>query len=236
MKNMDKAYIYLNSHHDSQRDWAVVVLPEIYGLHPFIRKTVDDFAEEFGVVALALDHLYAGTGQSERYDYQTGAAAGMAAMQQVTGAAYLDLLGSLLEELQRQYPAVRHVAVCGFCFGGRLAFLSGVDKRVERIISFYGAGPHAPFYNGLGCVEALTTARAHDTKLKVLALYGGQDNSIPVDDRTQTEKLLHQAGIAYQADVYDDAGHAFANYERSSYNPAAAQAAWLQIGQFLSDF
>ncbi len=230
---MNQPYIYFNDKNQTDKDRALVVLPEIFGMQPFITQTVDRLAKQFGVLGLGFDHLYVGTNKVQLYDYQTGGEAGIAAMQKVSGEKFLSLFSQTFDELQKQYPAIKHVIVLGFCFGGRLAFLTGRDKRVNKIISFYGGGPHTPFYAGMGSVEALTQVRHDDSSLQVLAFYGSQDQSISETDRNKTKQLFSTAHISYQEHVYD-APHAFANYDRQNYNEAAANQAWAEVTRFLA--
>ena len=229
---MQKNYLYINDS-NVDRDWAVVVLPEIYGLHKFIKSTVDKFANEFRVLSIAVDHLYSATGKAELFDYNTQSDQAIATMNQVTGEGFLQLLTETLDDIQKQYPNIKHFVVNGFCFGGRLAFLSGVDKRVSKIISYYGGGPHVSFYNDKGSVETLAKARGGDKTLSVLAFYGEEDGMIPASDRQKTKELLTDANISYQSNVFPT-GHAFANFERASYNEAAANNAWVEVQKFLA--
>lgn len=230
---MNGDYLYINPDHISGKNWALVVLPEIYGLHDFIKSTTDRLAEQSGVLGIALDHLYTATGQARVYDYQTEAEAGADAMQKVTGEKFVQLLRQTLDQAQAKHPEIKQFVVLGFCFGGRLALLAGVDRRVAKIVSFYGGGPHQPFYQGQGAVEALAKARRDDNSLHILALYGGQDSLIPAEDRDKTEQLLKAASIDYRAVVYPEAGHAFANDEREHYNQPAAEAAWREVSDYL---
>ena len=206
---MNFDYLYVSPKHLSGKNWAIIVLPEIFGIHPFIKQVTDNLASEHQVLALALDHLYAGTGKIELYDYETGHEQAFTAMNAVTGEKFLDLFTQTINQVRKLHPEIEHFVSLGFCFGGRLALLSGVHGGVSKIVSFYGGGPHAEFYRGKGSVEALANARA-ESDLDILAFYGEQDQMIPATDRVKTKDLLSKAHINYTEHIYN-CGHAFAN-------------------------
>ena len=113
--------------------------------------------------------------------------------------------------------------------------MSGVDKRVSRIVSFYVGQPHKEdYYKGMTPVGALTGARKGDDHLAVLGLYGGQDTMIPLEDREHTKQELATAGIAYIEEVFGQAGHAFFNDARPTmYNKQVANEAWQKVSDFI---
>lgn len=66
----------------------------------------------------------------------------------------------------------------------------------------------------------------------VLGLYGGKDESIPLDDVRAMEARLQQGGAPAQASrivVYPQAGHAFLADYRPSYRAADAQDGWRRM-------
>jgi carboxymethylenebutenolidase len=214
---------------------AVIVLPEIFGMNKFIISTTDRFAQELGVKAFALDHFYPVTGQSQVFPYDDHDKP-IATMQQLGGQQFLDFFTGALDEIAQANPDVKENVVCGFCFGGKLAFLAGTDKRINRIVSFYGSSSVQPGFIGEDSViQALTKARQADPHLKVIGMFGKDDPSIPEAARHQIETELKAAGIDYQSKVYDT-GHAFMNFERSNlYNEAASRQAWADVLDFLKN-
>ncbi len=213
---------------------AVIVLPEIYGLKAFAKELADTCAAELGFTGYALDYFFELTGQANDFDYRAGVQRGMELMGQMTGEKFLAILERAVQAIQERQPQLAELMVIGFCFGGRLAFLSGVNPRVQRIVSFYGAGSNGlDFYQGDSAIGALTTARRHDDTLRVFAAFGAQDESIPAEDRAKIAQRLGEAGIHYEAHEYA-AGHAFFNDDRPDrYVATAAQASWHDLKAWL---
>lgn len=232
---MTKPYLYTNTaHYTQQSTKAVIVLPEIFGITDFIKGVTDRFAEEFSLPAFALDHFYSVTGVAEVFDYYGDYSRNMEIMNSMKGEGFYKLFQQALSDIQAEYPTVTEFIVAGFCFGGRLAYLAGMDARVSKVVSFYGGEPHVPnYFDGKSPVEALVDAR-EGSRLNVLAFYGGQDESIPADDRTKTKELLELAKIDYTEKVYEHAGHAYFNDSRPErYNAEAAKESWNVVKDFI---
>jgi carboxymethylenebutenolidase len=222
----DFPYLYVSPDSNTSSQHAVIVLPEIYGLNDFVRSVADRAAQELGAIGVGLDHFYAVNGQVNTiaYDEQEK---GMTLMQAVTGEGFIELLGKTIDSIMMEYPMAKNITVLGFCFGGKLAYLSGVDKRVTTIVSFYGGASLAPdFYQGKSAVRSLVDARKDDADLRVLGLFGEQDELIPLQDREAIHDTLSGAGINCEIRVLK-AGHAFFNQDRADrYNASAAEVAW----------
>lgn len=232
---MNTEYLYTSKHYTGSSDTAVIVLPEIFGITDFITRTADRFAEEFQCHSFALDFFYQLTGTPNKFDYESDMQRGVELMQQMRGEDFLMIFNDAIEQITATYPSIQNFVVCGFCFGGRLAYLSGLNDMVKKIISFYGAGANQPNYiEGKSCIDALSNKRSNDPALSVLSLYGGIDESIPTEDRLKTKSLLDEAGINFKEVVYPEAGHAFFNDQRADrYDSDASNAAWENIISFL---
>lgn len=208
-------------------EWAIVVLPEIFGVNGFVSGTVERLGSTHGVPAYAVDFFFPVTGEHKVYDYLTDREAAHGAMGSVTNEVFNTYFKSELDRIQAEHPEVKKFAVVGFCFGGRLAYLTGLDTRVQKIVSYYGG-------RAKECVAQLAQVRAN-SDLKVLALFGGTDESIPAADRASTKAKLDSAHIAYEEVVYADAGHAFCNHERADrYHAASAADSIVRTDVFLS--
>lgn len=227
--------LYTSAKNPMHSERAVIVLPEIFGMNTFIKATTDRFAEELGVKAFALDHFYPVTGTSQVYPYDSHDEP-MKLMQQLSGQDFLDLFTTTLEQISQNNPEIKQFDVCGFCFGGKLAFLTGTDQRISRIVSFYGSRAIDPgFYQNKSAIQTLIDARSKDANLKVLGLFGESDPTIPAEARAETKRLLESARINYLEKVYQ-AGHAFMNFERENmYAAEASKQAWGDVMTFLQN-
>lgn len=232
---MNIEYLYESTHNFNNADTAVIVLPEIFGLTDFITGVADKFSNEFMMPAYALDFFYQLTGEPNKFDYSNDMQKGVELMQQMTGDDFLIIFNDAIEKIVTNYPSIQSLVVCGFCFGGRLAYLSGLNSKVNKIISFYGAGANEPNYiDGKSCIEALSVKRTNDSTLSILSLYGGNDTSILVEDRAKTKQLFTSENINYREVIYADAGHAFFNNQRAQmYNSKASELAWQKIVEFI---
>ena len=213
-------------------EWGVVVLPEIFGVNGFVTSIVERVAPLVAVAA-ADDFALAATGTPRVFAYADMDEAHTVA-KSVSGAVFLKNFQAHLDAIQSTRPSVTKFAVIGFCYGGRLAYLAGIDQRVQKIVSFYGTGPHVQdFYNGQSALAALASTRSSNPP-HVLSFYGGLDTSIPESDRALTKQLLADAHIPYEEVVYPEAGHAFMNFERDNrYHEPSAHDAQSRLDAFL---
>lgn len=182
---------------------AVVVVQEIFGVNPHIRKITDSFAAK-GYVAIApslFDRVK--TGVELGYD-EDGFAAGLDLMQQVGTQRSLG-------DIQATVDAVKSagkVAIVGYCWGGYLAYLS--SNRVNGISCAVG-------YYGSGIVDEYREKR----KIPTLLHFAENDPLIPFEDVVQFR--AHRPDVS--AFSYPASTHGFNCDERDSYNQAAAEKA-----------
>ncbi len=90
------------------------------------------------------------------------------------------------------------------------------------VVPFYGAG-YDPTPEEVAKVNA-----------PVLAFYGRQDHSVPMEQIEKIEKIYKAAGKDLTVRVYD-AGHAFINPAHGMGNEAAAADAWPRAVAFLKE-
>jgi carboxymethylenebutenolidase len=194
---------------------AVVVLQEVFGVNPHIRKLADSFAAK-GYVAIApslFDSVKPGVELG--YD-ENGLSEGLALVQQVGTDRSLGDIQSTVDAVK----SVGKVAVVGYCWGGYLAYLSG--NRVSGIACAIG-------YYGSGVVDEHQQKR----KIPTLLHFAENDPLIPFEDVAQFR--AHRPDVS--AFSYPSAAHGFNCDERDSYNEEAAQKAlertlfW--IGQYV---
>lgn len=181
---------------------AVLVLQEVFGVNPHIRKIVDSYAAK-GYVAIApslFDRVKSGVELG--YD-EDSLAAGLSLMQQVG-------VERTLGDIQATVDAVKgagKVAVVGYCWGGYLAYVSA--NRVNGIacaVGYYGGG--------------IENDHREKRKIPTLLHFGENDPLIPFEEVTQFRAYRPEvSAFAYPA------GHGFNCDERDSYDAEAAQKA-----------
>lgn len=123
-------------------------------------------------------------------------------------------------------------ATVGFCLGGRLAFLAGLElgNRLSAVVAYYGGGigPEKDRFERPILIE-----RAAELPVPVLFNYGGKDTSITPAEHGRIATALSEAGKRYVMSVYPEAGHGFDCNERDSYNAKASAEAWALTQHFL---
>jgi carboxymethylenebutenolidase len=190
---------------------AVVIVQEIFGLSPWIVRTVDSYAADgYLCVAPALfdrvrRNLVLGYSPPE--------------MEQAMGyRKQIDTAKAVLD-IGAAAAMARHagkVAVIGYCWGGMLAWAAASELPLGAAVCYYGAGIPKLLPKVPSCPAMLHS--------------GEHDKSIPPGDVELIRAACPQA-------IYHlyDAGHAFANEDRPDhYNADAAALARSRTNAFLA--
>lgn len=233
---MNKPYIYESDQNRNYKDAtsAIVVLPDIFGITDYAKSTAELFANRLELPVYMLDYFYESTSQPTILDPTDKAQAEQAfgLMEKYNGELFLKIFNQTIKDMKQAQPTLKSVLVIGFCFAGRLAYLTSANELVNDIVSFYGGGANKPgFVEGKTAIEFLIAQKRNDVKL--LSFYGIQDESIPEDDRNQTRDSLIKAGVNYLQKEYD-AGHAYFQPGRPNYNESAATSSWQDLEGFLN--
>jgi carboxymethylenebutenolidase len=195
------------------KPWGgVVVVQEIFGVNQHIRSVTDRFAQEgyFSVAPALFDRVEP---HVELTDGGEGMQKGIALAQKINiEDAVKDVEAAL------QYAAKetgKPAAVVGYCYGGTLAWLAATRLSPAASVGYYG-GQIGRF--------AQETPRA-----PVLLHFGKQDQHIP---QAEVAKV-HAAHPEVEIDWYN-AGHAFNNDTRASYDEKASKEAMARTLAFLN--
>jgi carboxymethylenebutenolidase len=182
---------------------AVVVVQEIFGVNPHIRKVADMFAAK-GYVAIA-PSLFDSVKADVKLGYdEAGVTEGLELVSQVGRER-------ALAEIQAAVEAVKDagkVAVVGYSWGGYLAYASG--NRVNGIACAIG-------YYGGGIVDDYGEKR----KVPTLLHFAENDSIIP----NETVVQFRASRPDVSAFCYPGAVHGFNCDDRGSYNKEAADLA-----------
>jgi carboxymethylenebutenolidase len=203
---------------------GVVILPDVRGLHPYYEELALRFAEN-GVDAVAIDYFgrTAGLGSREHgFDY-------MPHVSKVTWPTVSADIRAGADHLRMADEGrVTALFTVGFCFGGRLAFLSStLGLGLAGAVGFYGL-PAGPGRNDIPAPIDVVDRIANP----ILGIFGGADAAIPAETIAQFEEALKRAGVEHRIVVYPDAPHSFFDRKADDFEEAS-RAAWEETLTFI---
>jgi carboxymethylenebutenolidase len=192
---------------------VVMMIHEFFGLNESIISKADGLAAE-GYLVVAPDTFRGSTTSwIPRAIYQ------VITTQPEQVNIDLDTVYAWLET----QPAVdsSRIAIVGFCYGGRTALgYSLHNNKLAASVIFYGSPETDP-------------AVLKNLPGPVLGIFGGADQSIPVEEVTAFETALTQAGVQHEITIYPDQPHAFVQDMAGIRAGGAQGQAWAQMLQFL---
>jgi carboxymethylenebutenolidase len=204
-------------------DVGVVILPDVRGLYRFYEELALRFAER-GHAALALDYFGRTAGAEKRMgDWEY-----MPHVQQTTTEGLRADVAAAVARLRE--AGCTSIFTVGFCFGGRNAWLAAAEGHgLSGAIGFYGRpGEGRP--QGPGPTE-----RAGEIAAPILALMGGDDPGIPLEDVRAFEQALEESGVDHEVVVYDGAPHSFFDRKQEEFQEASDDA-WRRTLAFIEKY
>ena len=194
---------------------TVIMIHEFFGLNESIVSKADLLAEE-GYLVIAPDTFRGSTTTwIPRAIYQ------VISTKPENVNADLDSVYTWLES-QSDVDSSR-IAIAGFCYGGRTSLVYSLhNNQLAATVIFYGS-PETD-------VELLKTLPG-----PVLGIFGGADQSIPVDDVDAFDTALSEAGIQHEITIYEGQPHAFVHDAVGIKSGGAQGDAWDQMLAFLDD-
>jgi carboxymethylenebutenolidase len=199
---------------------VVIVIPEVWGMHEYIKDVARRFAKR-GFLSITFEP-YARTGGVLKIEDRN------ALMKVVDSVPDAQVMGDLdaIVAYAKKLPAARadRIGVTGFCRGGHYTLLFAAQSPdVKAAVPWYGHIKPAKTA-GIRTVGPLDVAA--QVKAPVLGLYGEADQGIPVADVKEMEAALKAAGKTAEFVLYADAPHAFHADYRPSYRENPAKDAW----------
>jgi carboxymethylenebutenolidase len=202
---------------------GVVILPDVRGLYRFYEELALRFAER-GYPAIAFDYFGRTAGAEKRddeFEY-------MPHVQQTTPTGVQSDVAACVEHLRE--GGVEKVFTVGFCFGGRNSWLAAAAGHgLAGAIGFYGR-PGPGNDGSPGPIQ-----RAADMAAPVLALQGGDDPGIPVEDSQAFDEALGAAGVDHEVVIYPGAPHSFFDRKQEDF-AADSEDAWNRVLAFLERY
>jgi carboxymethylenebutenolidase len=191
---------------DQPGDKAVVVLPDIRGLHAYYRELAAGFARS-GIRAIAIDYFGRTAGLSpdrgDDFDW-------MPHVRALTPDGVAADVAAAVARLGDSGPV--DVFTVGFCLGGGHSWRqAAVNPDIAGAIGFYGRPAAAE--DVIGQVRA-----------PVLMLVAGADDHIPRAESEDFYRRLVEAGAQAEIKVYDDAPHSFFDRSFAEYQDECADA------------
>lgn len=176
---------------------AVVVLPDVRGLFRFYKQLALLLAHA-GHDAVAIDYFGRTAGLGERpgdWDFWPH-------VHDTTFAGIRDDVAAAVSHLRASDPD-RAVFTLGFCFGGSASWHQAANGlRLSGAIGFYGRARRPE--ETAGAID-----RVAGMACPILALMGGDDPSIPLEEVRGLEEALASAGVPHEVVVYPGAPHSF---------------------------
>ncbi len=202
----------------------VIVVSEIFGVHEYIADVTRRFAK-LGYLAIAPE-FFVRAGDPNAYGTVADILTNIVA--KTPDTQVLNDLQAALVWAGKNGGDLKRVGVTGFCWGGRITWLSATLPQVKAGVAWYGrligekteGNPRHP-------VEL-----AAELKAPVLGLYGGADAGISLESVEQMRAALAQAAPKNKAakasviEVYPDAPHAFHADYRATYREGPAKDGW----------
>ena len=202
----------------------IIVVSEIFGVHEYIADVTRRFAK-LGYLAIAPEFF---TRAGDPNAYGTIAEIQTNIVAKTPDAQVINDLQAALVWAGKNGGDLKRVGVTGFCWGGRITWLSATLPQIKAGVAWYGrligekteGNPRHP-------VEI-----AAELKAPVLGLYGGADTGISLESVEQMRAALAQAVSKNPAakssiiEVYPDTPHAFHADYRASYREGPAKDGW----------
>jgi carboxymethylenebutenolidase len=181
---------------------SIVVIQEIFGVNSHIRRVTEQYAAQ-GYLAIA-PALFERQQKGVELGYDaTGFERGIALMMKAADEG-------VLADVNAAIAAVAHagrVGMVGYCWGGRVTYLSACRTNISCGVAYYGGG--------------IAQLLPETPRVPVMFHFGEKDAYIPLSDVENIKK-------AYAQGIYHlyPANHGFNCSERSDYDAASARLAF----------
>ncbi|WP_140984234.1 dienelactone hydrolase family protein [Asticcacaulis tiandongensis] len=217
---------------------VIIVVPEVWGLHDYIRDTCRRLAHA-GYVALAFDPFA-----------RKGIAAAITDFSEVRKlveqAPHTQVMGDLNQLISwlksnpdvgqnvgqdagKPFADTTRMGITGFCWGGAVTWMAAAQiPDIKAGVAWYGRLERPNPEDFLGAEDRLWPADViPDLTKPVLGLYASDDAGIPQETVDRANAALKASGkTPSHIKVFADSKHAFHADYRPSYKPEAAREGW----------
>jgi carboxymethylenebutenolidase len=207
---------------DSTPRAAIVVIQEIFGVNPGIRKKCDDWAAQ-GYLALAPDLFWRLQPEMELDpDIPEQFQQALGWMNKFDQTKGIEDIESTIKAARAKLGGTGKVGAVGYCLGGRLAFMTATRTDSDATVGYYGVG----IDNLLGEKHAIANP--------VLLHIAGADHFVTADVRAKMHEGLDDHPKVTLFD-YPGEDHGFAAEMGKRRSEAAAQLADARTATFFAE-
>lgn len=198
---------------DSGAGPGVVIIPSIMGVASDIIIWADKLAAE-GFVVSATNPFWRDEDAGNLEGVEDGRGRGRARMGRVDQEQNLDDLEILLNDLKSRPECNGKVAVMGFCFGGRYAFLGATRLGIDAGVAFHSSKISRHF------------DEIENVKCPLSYHWGDEDSVAPLEEIEKVQRAF--AGLkGAEAIIYPGVRHGFMQTTNpSAYDEKIATASW----------
>ena len=209
---------------DPSKGAQILIYPDVRGLHQFYKELALRFADA-GMTTLAMDYFGRSAGLTARDDSFEF----MPHVGQMSWPTFTNDVRASVAHLRSLSPEPQPIFTVGFCMGGGLSLYSSMeDLGLAGVIGFY-----AGMKRVWGEKVALPDAAIH-AKIPVLGLFGGADQSIPVEQVQALDAALDKTGVTHSIHIYGGAPHSFFDRSYAQWKDACDDA-WRRMFGFIEE-
>jgi carboxymethylenebutenolidase len=201
---------------------VVIVVPEIWGLHEYIKDTVRRLGKA-GYFAVSNDPYFR-MGELWKLTDVKEVLGKALTLSDSQAFADLDRVVAWTEKHARANAS--KLGITGFCIGGRMVWMyTAHQKKVDAGVAWYGS------LSPRGAMPQTPIDVTDKIDRPVLGLYGGADQGIPLDlvERMRAGLLAFGNDKKSTIHVYEGMPHAFHADYRPSYRKEAADDGWKRM-------
>jgi len=215
---------------------VAIVVPEVWGLHEYIRDVCRRLAKE-GYLAIAPD-FFARAGDPAPLTEWADIVKIVATVSHAQAMGDVGAVLSMIERGDLRGADPKRIGITGFCWGGLITWMACAEfSQLKAGVAWYGrvaqpASPSPMFTDG----RPFPVDVARQLKAPVLGLYAENDQSIPLSDVEKMRAALAAAGrTASSIHVYPGTHHGFHADYREIYDETAAKDGWTRMKRFFAD-
>jgi carboxymethylenebutenolidase len=180
---------------------TVVIIHDYFDCEVYYHRLADRYAGQ-GYLAVVPNFFHRHGHLAEQTHEAAGARIG-----DVTDAEVFEDFDVVLDHLRAE-GLLGDLVISGFCWGGRMAYLLAArHPEAKLLVPFYG---HLTAWSDAGGPKPGSPLReAAAIAARVVGSYGGDDESIPLDQVKEMETRLRDGGASAELKIYPGASHCF---------------------------